>query len=146
VRADTIGRISIGGVLAASTIRATLSIGNVSAGAIQVSQVFAGVRADVTGLPSAATGFAETRATIASVTVRGRSSGTFSDSQIATWDLGAVSLARIRPDNRGAPFGVAAHRVRVLRASTAGRPETFRDLTAPAGPISLGGDAIARLV
>jgi len=104
------------------------------------------VRGDVSGLPSAATDFAETRATIASVTIRGRSAGTFSDSQIAAWNLGAVSLARIHPDNRGAPFGVAAHRARVLRTSTAGRREMFRDLTAPAAPISLGGDAIARLV
>ena len=145
VRADTIGRISIGAAIAASDIRATTSIGTVLASMIQNSRILAGVRADLSELPSAASDFAATGSIITSVAVRGHEFDAFANSQIAGWDIGAVSLGHIKTNNGGVAFGLAAHRIGILTAAIANRREVFRGLRA-AAPIQLGGDCVVRLV
>ena len=145
VRAASIAGISIGAAIASSDIRASTSIGPVRASMIQDSRIFAGVRADLSQLPSAASDFVNTASTVTSVAIRGHGSDAFADSQIAGWNVGAVSLGQIKMNHAGIPFGLAAHRVSIVSASVANHQKVFHALRA-AAIIPLGGDCVVRLV
>ena len=139
VSADTIDHISAG-TLQSAAIRATTSIASIFAGAAADSLIFAGVPT-VTTMPSAPSDFSGA-SLIKSVRVR----GSFSNTQIAAWNVGDVVLGQIVPANGGKPFGIAADRVQLVRAVVDGKPQVFKNLFAPLTPVSLGGDAIIRLI
>lgn len=125
VRAGTIGKLRAAGALSGSDIRTTGGIGSVTAASMNDSRVFAGVRPDLSTLPTAATDFADPAARINSVLLRdaggggggGGSSGLF----IAAGRLGRLTLGPVTTADGGAAFGLAADRIDNLNASTAAR-------------------------
>lgn len=142
VNVDTIGTFNVG-TLSGSAVRATTSITTFNASSAQDSEIFAGAQPALTALPTTAADFASQSAFIKNLTIR----GAFSDTQIAAWHVSNVTLNAIQTGNGGKPFGVAANKVDHLRAvATGAKPQTFKNLFSPLTPISLGGDAVVRLI
>ena len=102
--ATSVAGIRVGGALDDASIRATDSIGSVVAGSITGSTLFAGVAESVTTLPTSADEFVNQASRITSVKVK---SGAFSDSLIAGWTLGKMSLGAAQP-SAGSSFAVTA--------------------------------------
>ncbi|HSZ54742.1 MAG TPA: S8 family serine peptidase [Tepidisphaeraceae bacterium] len=131
------------GSLTASAIRASVSIGNLTAGSASASEIFAGVQSTLTTLPASASDFANVQnSSIGSVTIK----GTFSNAQIAGWKVGKVSIATIQTGNNGQPFGIAGNSIQQAKVPQNGSPKVFTDLFSPLSQISLGGDAVIRLI
>jgi hypothetical protein len=139
VSAGSIGKVTVGGELSGSTIRATDSITSVSVGTIAHSKVFAGVRDDVTTLPDSADDFADPTATINTFSVKSKLSGSFSDTLIAGSNLGKVAVGTVDTTNAGVPFGVAALTIKSITGTTdVGGPLKASKLDLPGSSISLG--------
>jgi hypothetical protein len=142
VSVDTIGRVVVGN-LVSSAIRASTSITSVTAGSAQDSEIFSGVQLALGTLPAVAGDFSNTASVIKSVTVRGG----FSNTQIAAWNIGTVTLNNVTTANGGTPFGIAANnmsRIRVVPAG--GKPQAYAKLFSPLAAISAGGDFTIRLI
>ena len=115
----TLGKLSVKGWMDTVEVRSAGSIGTVTAGGLTDSLVFAGVKDSVTALPTRRADFVEDNdllASIASVRVTGvkgedADSLWVSNSAIAAWSLGRVSLRNIDPDNQGDAFGLACDRL-----------------------------------
>ena len=106
IRADTIGKITAGR-LNGSEIRTTGNIASITATSAAASTIFAGVRTDVLTLPDSADDFANPGASIASITFKGKTPGSFSNTLVAAGVLGKVSLGTITSANGGVSFGAA---------------------------------------
>jgi hypothetical protein len=142
VSVNTLNKASVGS-LTLSAIRASLSIGNFTAGSASASDIFAGVLSTVTTLPETVADFSNSQtSSINSVTIK----GTFSNTRISSWKIGKVSINAIQTGNNGQPFGVAANNIQQVKAPQNGSPKVFSNLFAPLASISLGGDAIIRLI
>jgi len=126
--ADTLGQMIVGGALSNAVIRTTGSIGTVLVGSTIASQLFAGVRPDLTTAPATAADLATPTATIKSFAVKSR--GTFSATQIAAGTIGKAALANISSDDSAASSVVAAENVQLVSASVVGKKKTFDHLTA----------------
>ena len=133
-----LARLTVGGTMTGSDLRASGNVGTVRAGAMRDSRVFAGVRDGVTTMPDSADDFA-TAASIKGVTVSGRTPGAFSDTMIAAAQIGRVSLGAVATDNGGAPFGVVADRIASISATggSAGR-FSARNLDDPGQSVTEG--------
>lgn len=136
----TLSRMSVGS-LTASAIRASSAIGTVNAGTATGSLIFAGVQNTVTAMPTASSDFTGSQA-IKSVNVR----GTFSNTQIAAWNVGNINLRAVQGSNGGTPFGVAGNHVANVQATVDGKRTSNKGLFAPLAAVSLGGDAIIRIL
>jgi hypothetical protein len=127
-----LGKVSVRGAITGATIRSNGDIASVRAGAIQDSAVYAGVRSDLTGMPSAAGDFTG-NAIIRSLSVSGKNPGAFSDSVIAAADLGKVSLGSVTTTNGGTSFGLAADRIASVSSTLGGGSKlTLKKLDDPA--------------
>ena len=110
-----LGTLSVSGAIDGSQILSAGTIGTVTAGAIRNSNIFAGVNAAVTALPTDYLDFdiltIAQAAAINSVKVNGQSGQTYSyeNSSIAAAKLGTVSLKDVRFDTFGTAdeFGLA---------------------------------------
>jgi hypothetical protein len=140
-----LGKLTVSGAMTGSDVRATGNIGTVRAGSMRDSRVFAGVRSAVTTLPDSADDFAAP-ATIRSVTVSGRTAGSFSNTLIAASEIGRASLGAVATANNGTPFGVAADRIASVSATGAtGDRIRLRALDEPGESIT-EGDFVLRVL
>lgn len=98
----------VGGAMIDSTIRSAGSINVVSIGSMQDSNLYVGLVNPA--LPAVTSDFANT-AEIRSITLRRSASASFSGSNIAAYQLGAVVLGAVATSNGGTPFGVAGHSI-----------------------------------
>lgn len=137
----TVGHFNVGS-LSSSAIRVQSAIASISAGSAADIEIFVNVTNSLTTLPAAPTDFGG-GGSIGNVRVR----GAFSDTQIAAWDIGSVTLNNVQTANNGKPFGVATNSISHLRAVPAGgKPVLVSHAFAPQTAISLGGDALVRLL
>jgi hypothetical protein len=142
ISVTSLGNVTLGSVTL-SAIRASVSIGNFVAGSASASDIFAGVQGNVNTLPATAADFANTaNSFINSVNIK----GTFSNTDIAGWKIGKVSIATIQTGNNGQPFGIAGNSIQEAKVPQSGTSKVLTNLFAPLAPISLGGDALIRLI
>lgn len=143
VNVGVIGNFNVGS-LSSSAIRVQSSIASISAGSAADSEIFVNVNPTLTTLPASAADFASEGGLLKNVRVR----GAFSDTQIAAWDIGTVTLNALQPSNGGKTFGVAANRVSHLRVTPTGaKTVTLNNVFAPYAQTPLGsGDAVLRIV
>ena len=140
-----LGKLTVRGAMIGSDVRATGNIGTVRAALMRDSRVFAGVRSDLSTLPDSADDFAAP-ASIRSVTVSGRTAGSFSNTLIAADDVGKVSLGSVTTANNGTAFGVAGDTIASVSASGAtGGRITLRALDEP-GESTGEGDFVVRVL
>ena len=97
--------LTIQGSVTDSQIIAAGTISTITAGGMSGSDVFAGVAAGQTTLPTVAADFTADAA-ITKITLSGHSP--FSDSLIAASSIGTAALHDVNAENGGIPFGVAA--------------------------------------
>ncbi len=112
VQTASVAMLNITGSISGSSILATDKIGPVIAGGIAGSTIFAGILSTVTTLPNTAADFTNQSASITSVRTK-----TFSDSLIAAWKIGAVTLGTITTTNGGTPFGIAGDQITSVRST-----------------------------
>jgi hypothetical protein len=118
VSADTIGKIVVSGALNGAEIRATGSIGALTAASAADSIVFAGVRPDVSALPDSLDDFANPAASIKAVTFKARTAP-FSNTRIAAPTIGKAALANATVGTAtGNLFGLAADRFSSVTGAT----------------------------
>lgn len=128
-----LGKMSVGGAISGAVIRSSGDISSIRAGAMRDSAVYAGVRNDLTGLPTATSDFT-TDALIKSLSVSGKTPGAFSNTVIAAQDLGKISLGTVATTNNGTPFGLGADRIASVSSTLgAGGKVSLKKLDAPAG-------------
>lgn len=116
--AGTIGKINIGGFITDSQIRGTANIGTITAAALKSSLVYAGIRLDLSTLPTSVADFANGVAAIKSLTLKGKLPGTFGASNVAAPSIGKLSLGPIGTFAGFTTFGVAADRIDAFSGST----------------------------
>jgi hypothetical protein len=129
------------GSITASAIRASTSIDTLTTGNATGSEIFAGVQSSVTAMPVTAADFT-TSASIKTINIR----GTFSNSQIAGWNISSVNLRSIQTSNGGTVFGIAGNKIDSVRSTANGKAQLSKGLFSPLASISLGGDALIRLI
>ncbi len=105
------GDITGGGIIASD------SIGSVVAAGITNSQFFAGVSAGRLSLPTASTDFANEKSLIGSIKVTGN---TFSNSLIAGWNVGTVSVNSVDTASGASLFGISAAHVGKIKTGGIG--------------------------
>lgn len=98
----------VGGAISDSTIESEGSIRSFSAQSMTGSGLYVGMVNPA--LPSTTSDFANT-AEIRTLTLRRSVSASFSDSNIAAYDLITVNLGAVQTSNGGTPFGVAGHSI-----------------------------------
>lgn len=142
ITAGGIGRMNVG-TLSGSAVRVTNAITSVTAGAATNSEIFVNVNSTLTTLPASPSDFVAESGSLKSIVVR----GAFSNTLIAAWDVGPVTLNNIQTSNGGTPFGLTANSLAHFRGVPAGgKPIVLSKVFAPYSPISLGGDAVIRIV
>ena len=145
VSVGSISSINVGGTISGAQIRATGSIGSLTAGALVDSNVFAGVDPAVAALPSSAAAFAAS-SKINSVTVTGRGQ-TYAvrGSNVAAASLGRISFGAVKTDNGGAQFGLAAHQLVSFTRRIDGKLITWTRAKSPS-LLTPEGDLVVRLL
>jgi hypothetical protein len=147
ITAGVIGKVTVGGEMAGSAIRADQSIAGLTVGSIKSSSIFAGVTG--TALPASPddfTGGAVGTSTIRAFTVKSKASGSFSDTQIAAAQIGKLALGSIVTSNGGAPFGAAGLTIKTVTGLTdTGTAVKAAKLDDPAGSKAVG-DFVIRVL
>ena len=107
--------LAVTGWMANSTLRIAGDTRSITLGAMDTSNIYAGVADGITGLPDPAADFAADYS-IGSVSVKGFTGVAFTyiNSNIAASALGTVSIRNVQPDNAGTAFGIAAQDIRSL--------------------------------
>ena len=118
ITAGTIGKMSVGGFITGSEIRGTVNIGTITAMALKKSLVFAGIRLDLSTVPTSVADFSNGAASLKSLTLKGKLPGTFASSNVAAPSIGKLALGPIGTFNGFTSFGVAADRIDAFSAST----------------------------
>ncbi len=113
-KSAAINSITIGGSVVNSDIITQGSIRSVIAAGFSDSELFAGVVAGTSTLPTATTDFAG-NATIGAVRSRGKTP--FANTLIAAAAIGSVDLVDATTGNGGTPFGVAAESLKTFTLS-----------------------------
>jgi hypothetical protein len=121
--ATALGRLNVTGRMADSMVNSAGNIGTVSVGAMESSQLCAGLAAPTQGMPQTRGDFApgpdNALPRIKSVAVYGMGGQTasFQNSIIAAWEIGAVRLQDVQFDtpDGAAWFGVSANGLRSYR-------------------------------
>ena len=118
-----LGRLAVTGRMVGSAVNSAGSIGTVSVGTMENSQVCAGLAASTQSIPQVRNDFAstpdDTLPQIKSITVLGAvgQAYSFQNSIIAAWDIGAVRLEDIQFDTPGSDvwFGISANHLASYR-------------------------------
>jgi hypothetical protein len=138
INAGTIGKITAGS-LNGSEIRASGSIASVAATSAAASTIFAGVRSDLLTLPDSIDDFADPGAEIKTITFKGKTPGSFSNTLIAGAFLGKVSLGTIASANNTVAFGVAGLSMKSATGTTdTAGPFKKSKLDDPSGSLTAG--------
>jgi hypothetical protein len=141
----TINRLTVGGMMNGSNLRAAGDVGTVRAAAMRDSLILAGVRGDVSTMPTDASAFV-TPATVKGVSVKLKTPGSFSDTIIAATNLGRLSLGAVATDNGGSPFGVAGDTIASVSAVAGGGAKfSIRNVTEPTDS-QTEGDFVLRVL
>jgi hypothetical protein len=128
----TLSKVSVGGTMNGSILRATGDVGSIRVGAVRDSKIFAGVASSVSTLPDSADDFIAD-ATIKSFSVKLKTPGSFSDTVIAAKHLGKLSLGAVATNNGGTPFGISADDLASVSAIAGGGAKfSVRNLSDPA--------------
>jgi hypothetical protein len=144
VTAGSIGKMSVGGVMSGSDVRADQSIASLTVGSVTDSLVFAGVNGDA--LPDSADGFTNDASAINILSVKSRAPGSFSNTRIAAAGIGKLALGAVATSNGGSTFGVAALRIRSVSGATdASGSLKASNLDDPAASVA-AGDFVLRLL
>ncbi len=140
-----IDTLSVKGAISNSEVRATGNIHSISAATLVNSRIFAGVADAIVALPTSAADLAAD-ATISAVTVKGAKSSTFAvqNSDIAAATLQQVLLGKLKTDNGGTPFGVAAKAIGSYRRQIGTAVLTSTGITGQTTVDS--GDAVVRVL
>jgi hypothetical protein len=141
----SLSRLSVKGALSGSDIRSTSDIGTVRATAARNSLIFAGVKNSVSALPASLSDL-ETAAAIKSVSISGKTPGSFSDTLIAARDLGKVSLGSVATENGGAAFGVSGDNIASVRGTTTGGQKLSGKMLSDSSNSSQDGDFLLRVL
>ena len=145
----TLGKLTSKTTIASSVVHSAGNVGTVAASTIMGSTIFAGVAALPGGqnLPAAAGDFAAP-ASITSVR-----SKAFSNSDIAAQTLGRLTVGAVTTANAGTAFGVAAHTIQALTATSGGKTLRLKnaasqaDVTAALTASGFApGDFLARII
>jgi hypothetical protein len=131
IKVGTLGKVSVGGAITGASIRSDSAISSVRAGAVHASEILAGVRSDLVGLPTALSDFTNPAGLIKSMSVSGKTAGSFSDTIIAAADLGKMSLGSVTTTNNGTPDGVAADKIASVSAAFGSGKIRLKNLDAP---------------
>lgn len=121
------------------------NIGTVIVGGLHDSNIFAGVSSGVNGLPGS--GDFSLDAKIGKLVIAGipNVEENFGSSNVASSQIGSVTLKGIQTENGGVPFGIAAHSIARLIVSHSGETQRFSKLTEIATIRSID-DFVARIV
>jgi hypothetical protein len=119
IRAGSLSKLTIGGSLSRAEIRTTGNIGSVTVGAAATdSLVFAGVRNDLSALPTAMSDFTNPASSIKSFTLRNKTA-TFNETRVAAGLVGKASLGVAQIGTvAGNHYGVAADAIASVIGST----------------------------
>jgi subtilase family serine protease len=135
IKTTSLASLLVGGLIDSGGVLATGTIGTVTADGIINSSFLAGVGTDVSGidaggisLPTSASDFVNLHSSIASIRVNG---GVFSNSLIAGWDIGSVSVADIGTDSGAANFGISANHVGKIHTGGIGTTHKVLSLVDP---------------
>ena len=136
-------RLTVGGDILASTIRAAGSIGAVSASRMQDSRVYAGMNLPPgQALPAVIGDFASV-AQIQSLTLRKSASASLANSDVAAYSIGAASLGTVPMANGGTPFGLGAHQIKLVSFTDQATGKTIR-IANPASTASVNSALTAK--
>jgi hypothetical protein len=136
----TLGKLTVGGTIANSTIRTFNSLGTVTANSLNASKVYAGVSPAPSefepSVPVDNTFFANPNASIKGVSLKGKNLtetvGTFTASNVAAPSLGKIALNTIDTTTVGILYGVAADRIASLTGDAGnGKVINFKNLDDP---------------
>jgi hypothetical protein len=119
ISAASLAKLTIGGALSGADIRTTGNIGGVTVGAAATDNiVFAGVRSDLSSLPTAMSDFTNPASSIKSFTLRNKAA-TFNETRVAAGNIGKASLgvAQISAVT-GNQYGLAADRIASVVGAT----------------------------
>jgi hypothetical protein len=145
VSAGSIGKMTVGGAVSGSNVRARQTIASVSVGSITDSLIFAGVDDNATTLPDALNDFAGGSA-IGAFSVKSKAPGAFSDTLIAAETLGKLSLGTVATSNAGSTFGVAGDTVASVSGATDAAGKFKRSALGDAADSLTVGDFVLRLL
>lgn len=122
-REKPIGRVTVGGAVTNSIIRAAGNIASVSVGSINASTIFAGIANTngVTIVPDDPTDFAAPAAL-----ARFSAKTSTADTILGAFSIGRVSLGELTPSNGGNPLGLGADTIAGVAASIAGSRFSLR--------------------
>ncbi len=146
VASTVLGNLKVAGWMNGSEVRAFGNIGKATVGGMRDSNLFAGVRNYVTGLPALVGEFSH-ESSIARILIRGIAGAEhcYLNSNIAAQLLAQVQVRHCETDNGGTAFGVAARSLgRFQRFETTGR-FTWPNKSEPDGPAP-DGDFVVRLI
>ena len=137
--APALGQLVSTGAITNSAIRSSHDLGNINAGGITGSTIYAGVVPPAgTLLPTDPAAFV-TPATIRGVNIRTRGAPGFSKSAIAASTLGRMNLGLVNTENGGVPFGLAGQTIASVNATgSAGNSVRRSRLTEPADSLTFG--------
>jgi hypothetical protein len=144
ISAGTIGKVTVAGALSDAEISASDTIASVTAGSMAHAAILAGVSG--APLPAAAGDFTNPAGVIGAVTVKSKAAGSFSDTIIASDNVGKLSLSTVVTGNAGRTFGVAAQAIKSIAAlPDAGGPIRLHNLLTAADS-QAAGDFVVRLL
>ena len=115
---DGLGTLDVKGTIGDSVIRVGGNVGKVKAGAMIDSELLIGLADDVGALPEDDDDFGDLLPSLGSLDIKGLAGADadetfFSNSNVAAWNLGKVTLRNVLTDTPDSdePFGLAGHRI-----------------------------------
>jgi 6-phosphogluconolactonase (cycloisomerase 2 family) len=139
---QALGTLMVARWLDGAEVRTAGPIGMVTAGGMRGSRILAGVKQPVADLPMSRDDF-DILTSIASLRITGFGAETspFSNSDVAAWALGTISLKGVRTANGGHTFGVTGHTLTQYSRDLKAKPKAI----APA-EVERDGDFLVQLV
>jgi len=130
--------------LSSAQIRVAGSIKSVKVGSSDASLIFAGVRTDLSTLPTTRADFTNRKASIGSFRVNNK---VFSDTLVAAGKLGTMELGSVTTDNGGETFGLSGDSIEKVNARVDGsKVRGFSKKQSSASASFASGDFVIRLV
>jgi hypothetical protein len=147
LKTPDIAQFSVGGTFSDSTLRSAGDIDSIRLGAIDGSNIFAGVAATTIGLVTAASQFI-VPAEIVSFTITGVRGAAFAvtNSTIDAAQLGSVVVQRVDNSNGGVPFGFSTVSLASFTDLEPRKPEYHWIPSKGASALDFAGDFAVKLV
>ena len=138
-REKPLGKVTVGGTMTRSLVRANGNVTSLTAGGLNRSIIVAGLTGNGATLPTSFTDFTAPAA-IGNVTVK----GDYVSSNIVGFTLGRINVGTLTAANSGLAFGIAGDRIAGITGSTGDGVLTIRnldtaeDVTSQIGEANLG--------